>query len=75
MKDLDKLLDNVNRPYTMLQILQQIVHQNKLAKIESHQEISKIGEILDNCEQQAYPKIIKDTFMDYKQQLVSNLSM
>ena len=70
-----KLLDNVNRPYTMLQILQQIVHQNKLAKIESHQEISKIGEILDNCEQQAYPKIIKDTFMDYKQQLVSNLSM
>jgi hypothetical protein len=69
-----KFLDDVDHPYITLRILIQILQQKKLANIEAHQEISRIGEILNYCEQQAEPKIIKDSFMDYKQQIVSNLS-
>lgn len=70
-----KFIDDVDHPYITLRILLQIVQQKKLANIDPYQEISRIDEILNYCEQQADPKIIKDSFKDYKQQVVSKVAI
>jgi hypothetical protein len=70
-----KLIDDLGQPYIAIRILSQLVRFEKFAGLDSTENKSRIYQILDQCEQMAYPEKIQATFQHYKQEIITLTSI
>jgi tetratricopeptide (TPR) repeat protein len=66
-----KMLGYQDQPYITIRILIQIARWKKISNIDSSSEVTRIHEILDQCEKLANPDQIQATFQRYKKQVKS----
>ena len=70
-----KLIGDLGQPYIAIRILSQLVRLENFADIDSTENRLRIHQILDQCEQLAYPDQIQASFQRYKNEITSLITI
>lgn len=66
-----KLIGDLGQPYIAIRILSQLVKLEKRAGLDSTENLLRIYQLLDKCEQLAYPEKIQASFQIYKKEFMA----